>query len=204
MILKKYLTEVSFKDGSSEFKTYRRYTRTIEITETSTSLVLDLERKEISDGSFEVSIKGKYDIPVYFKQVSDTEDHIYEVYVKYGNNLIKGDILEISFVALNEAISDLYSVDYENGLLYLATPPNIRLDVDYDAYNVLVKGARGIQLEPEDYTVTNTETNILNYKNNTDYNIVYSLKTEEESTYSTPIINDIGINYINTSEEESL
>ena len=204
MILKKYLTEVSFKDGSSEFKTYRRYTRTIEITETSTSLVLDLERKEISDGSFEVSIKGKYDIPVYFKQVSDTEDHIYEVYVKSGNNLIKGDVLEISFVALNEAISDLYSVDYENGLLYLATPPNIRLDVEYDAYNVLVKGARGIQLEPEDYTVTDTETNILNYKNNTDYNIVYSLKTEEESTYSTPIINDIGINYINTSEEESL
>ena len=204
MILKKYLTEVSFKDGSSEFKTYRRYTRTIEITETSTSLVLDLERKEISDGSFEVSIKGKYDIPVYFKQVSDTEDHIYEVYVKSGNNLIKGDVLEISFVALNEAISDLYSVDYENGLLYLATPPNIRLDVDYEAYNVLVKGARGIQLEPEDYTVTDTETNILNYKNNTDYNIVYSLKTEEESTYSTPIINDIGINYINTSEEESL
>ena len=204
MILKKYLTEVSFKDGSSEFKTYRRYTRTIEITETSTSLVLDLERKEISDGSFEVSIKGKYDIPIYFKQVSDTEDHIYEVYVKSGNNLIKGDVLEISFVALNEAISDLYSVDYENGLLYLATPPNIRLDVDYDAYNVLVKGARGIQLEPEDYTVTDTETNILNYKNNTDYNIVYSLKTEEESTYSTPIINDIGINYINTSEEESL
>ena len=204
MILKKYLTEVSFKDGSSEFKTYRRYTRTIEITETSTSLVLDLERKEISDGSFEVSIKGKYDIPVYFKQVSDTEDHIYEVYVKSGNNLIKGDVLEISFVALNEAISDLYSVDYENGLLYLATPPNIRLDVDYDAYNVLVKGARGVQLEPEDYTVTDTETNILNYKNNTDYNIVYSLKTEEESTYSTPIINDIGINYINTSEEESL
>ena len=204
MILKKYLTEVSFKDGSSEFKTYRRYTRTIEITETSTSLVLDLERKEISDGSFEVSIKGKYDIPVYFKQVSDTEDHIYEVYVKSGNNLIKGDVLEISFVALNEAISDLYSVDYENGLLYLATPPNIRLDVDYDAYNVLVKGVRGTQLEPEDYTVTNTETNILNYKNNTDYNIVYSLKTEEESTYSTPIINDIGINYINTSEEESL
>ena len=204
MILKKYLTEVSFKDGSSEFKTYRRYTRTIEITETSTSLVLDLERKEISDGSFEVSIKGKYDIPVYFKQVSDTEDHIYEVYVKSGNNLIKGDVLEVSFVALNEAISDLYSVDYENGLLYLATPPNIRLDVDYDAYNVLVKGARGTQLESEDYTVTDTETNILNYKNNTDYNIVYSLKTEEESTYSTPIINDIGINYINTSEEESL
>ena len=204
MILKKYLTEVSFKDGSSEFKTYRRYTRTIEITETSTSLVLDLERKEISDGSFEVSIKGKYDIPVYFKQVSDTEDHIYEVYVKSGNNLINGDVLEVSFVALNEAISDLYSVDYENGLLYLATPPNIRLDVDYDAYNVLVKGARGTQLEPEDYTVTDTETNILNYKNNTDYNIVYSLKTEEESTYSTPIINDIGINYINTSEEESL
>ena len=119
MILKKYLTEVSFKDGSSEFKTYRRYTRTIEITETSTSLVLDLERKEISDGSFEVSIKGKYDIPVYFKQVSDTEDHIYEVYVKSGNNLIKGDVLEISFVALNEAISYLYSVDYENGLLCL-------------------------------------------------------------------------------------
>lgn len=204
MILKKYLTEVSFKDGSSEFKTYRRYTRTIEITETSTSLVLDLERKEISDGSFEVSIKGKYDIPVYFKQVSDTEDHIYEVYVKSGNNLIKGDVLEVSFIALNEAISDLYSVDYENGLLYLATPPNIRLDIEYESYNMLVKAARGQQLEPEDYTVSNTGTTILNFKNNTDYNIVYSVKTEESDTYSTPIISDVGINYLNTSEEESL
>lgn len=204
MILKKYLTEVSFVDGSTEFKTYRRYTKNVQVQETSDWLVLDLERKEISEGSFEVAIKGKYDIPVYFKQVSDQGDNILEVYVNSGNKFIEGDILEISFIALNEAVSDLYSVDYENGLLYLATAPNIRLDVEYDAYNMLVKGARGLQLEPEDYTVSNIDTTILNYKTNTDYNIVYSLKTEENETYTTPLISDVGINYLNTSEEESL
>lgn len=204
MILKKYLTEVSFVDGSSEFKTYRRYTKTIQINTTSEWLVINLERKEISEGSFEVAIKGKYDIPVYYKQVSDEGDDVIEVYVNAGNKFIEGDVLEISFIALNEAISDLYSVDYENGLLYLATAPNIRLDVEYDAYNMLVKGARGTQLESEDYTVSNTGTTILNYKTNTDYNVVYSLRTEENETYTTPIINDLGINYINISEEGSL
>lgn len=204
MILKKYLTEVSFIDGSTEFKTYRRYKKNVQITETSTSLVLDLERKEISEGSFEVAIKGKYDIPVYYKQVSGEGEHIVEVYVNQGNNLIKDDIIEISFIALNEAVSDLYSVDYEDGLLYLATPPNIELEVDYDSYNMLAKASKGIQLEAEDYTVTETDTTILNYKNNTDYSVVYSLETEEEDSYSTPILNNVGINYINTSEEGSL
>ena len=204
MILKKYLTEVSFIDGSSEFKTYRRYTKKIEILETSTALVLDLEKREISEGSLEVAIKGKYDIPVYYKQVSNESENVVEVYVNTGNFLLKGDILELSFIALNEAVSDLYSVDYENGLLYLATPPNIRLDIEYESYNMLVKAARGQQLEPEDYTVSNTGTTILNFKNNTDYNIVYSVKIEESDTYSTPIISDVGINYLNTSEEESL
>lgn len=204
MILKKYLTEVSFIDGSTEFKTYRRYKKNVQITETSTSLVLDLERKEISEGSFEVAIKGKYDIPVYYKQVSGEGEHIVEVYVNQGNNLIKDDIIEISFIALNEAVSDLYSVDYEDGLLYLATPPNIELEVDYDSYNMLAKASKGIQLEAEDYTVTETDTTILNYKNNTDYSVVYSLETEEEDSYSTPILNNVGINYINTSEEDSL
>lgn len=204
MILKKYLTEVSFIDGSTEFKTYRRYKKNVQITETGTSLVLDLERKEISEGSFEVAIKGKYDIPVYYKQVSGEGEHIVEVYVNQGNNLIKDDIIEISFIALNEAVSDLYSVDYEDGLLYLATPPNIELEVDYDSYNMLAKASKGIQLEAEDYTVTETDTTILNYKNNTDYSVVYSLETEEEDSYSTPILNNVGINYINTSEEDSL
>ena len=204
MILKKYLTEVSFIDGSSEFKTYRRYKKNVQVTETSTSLALDLERKEISEGSFEVAIKGKYDIPVYYKQVSGEGEHILEVYVNQGNNFIKGDIIEISFVALNEAVSDLYSVDYEDGLLYLATPPNVELEVDYDSYNMLAKASKGIQLEPEDYSVTETDTTILTYKNNTDYNVVYSLETEEEDSYSTPMLSNIGINYINTSEEDSL
>ena len=160
--------------------------------------------REISEGSLEVAIKGKYDIPVYYKQVSNESENVVEVYVNTGNFLLKGDILELSFIALNEAISDLYSVDYENGLLYLATPPNIRLDIEYESYNMLVKAARGRQLEPEDYTVSNTGTTILNFKNNTDYNLVYSVKTEESDTYSTPIISDVGINYLNTSEEESL
>ncbi len=204
MILQKYLTEVSFKDGSSEFKTYRSYEKNFIIEETTRSVTLKLEHKEILDTSLEVSIKERYDVPVYFKYISDNETDTIEVYVDEGTLILKEDVIEVRYTALNEAISDLYSVDYENGVLYLATPPNIDLGIEYDAYNVLVKAKRAEQLEADNYKLTETDATILNYKANTSYDFVYGVTKEISDTYITPLINNIKVNYINTSEEESL
>lgn len=204
MILQKYLTEVSFIDGSSEFKTYRSYDKNFVIGETTKSITLKLDHKEILETSLEVSLKGKYDIPVYFKNVSDKETDTIEVYVSGSDLMIEEDVIEVRYTALNEAISDLYSVDYEGGVLYLATPPNIDLGVEYEAYNVLVKGKRAEQLESDNYKLTETDATILNYKPNTLYDFVYGLEKELSDTYTTPLIDNVKVNYINTSEEESL
>ena len=49
MILKKYLTEVSFINGSEEFKSYRNYTKTIIVDRNSNELStirIELNEKE--------------------------------------------------------------------------------------------------------------------------------------------------------------
>ena len=204
MILQKYLTEVSFIDGSSEFKTYRSYDKSFIIGETTKSITLKLDHKEILDTSLEVSLRGRYDVPVYFKYISDKETDTVEVYVSGSDLMITEDVIEVRYTALNEAISDLYSVDYESGVLYLATPPNIDLGIEYESYNVLVKGKRAEQLESDNYKLTETDATILNYKPNTSYDFVYGLLKELADTYTTPLIDNIKVNYINPSEEESL
>ena len=204
MILQKYLTEVSFIDGSSEFKTYRSYEKSFLVEETTKSIPIKLEHKEIVDTTLEVSLKGRYDVPVYFKFISEKETDNIEVYVGEGNLILEGDTIEVRYTALNEAISDLYSVDYEDGVLYLATPPNVDLSTEYESYNILVKAKRADQLESDNYKLSDTDASILNYKPNTSYDFVYGLTKEVSDVYTTPLVDNIKVNYINTSEEESL
>ena len=123
-----------------------------------------------------------------------------------------GDIIEVEYSALNESISDLYSVDYEEGILYLAAEPNKDLEVVYDSYNILVDAKKAIQLEDEEYTVTDLTGNstngvsstINNFKNNIEYEAIYSVEKESKDLYRTPIITNVKLNYINVSEQESL
>lgn len=206
MMLKKYLTEVSFQDGSTEFKSYRNYTKTIDITEVmngTSSLRLELEEKEIDIDSVSIEIRGRYDIPVYFRKINGSNANTLEAYLNSDNVLIQGDIIEINYIGLNEAVSDLYSVDYENGVLYLATETNIGLNVDYKFYNTMVKGKKAEQLDDEDYSVDSTSASINNYRADTSYRLVYNVIQPVAEEYTTPILRNIKINYINTSEEET-
>ena len=134
------------------------------------------------------------------------------VYLNDNNIFVLGDIIEVEYSALNESISDLYSVDYEEGILYLAAEPNKDLEVVYDSYNILVDAKKAIQLEDEEYTVTDLTGNstngvsstINNFKNNIEYEAIYSIEKESKDLYRTPIITNVKLNYINVSEQESL
>ena len=216
-ILKKYSTEVSFIDGSTEFKSYIRSTETVEMTEelllqSNTYFQVTLQYKEIVEDSITITVRDKYDLPVYFKSVINEDTNVKEIYLNDNNIFVLGDIVEIEYSALNESISDLYSVDYEEGILYLAAEPNKDLEVVYDAYNILVDAKKAIQLEDEEYTVsdltggtsTGVTSTINNFKNNVDYEAVYSVEKESKDLYRTPIISNVKLNYINTSEQESL
>ena len=216
-ILKKYSTEVSFIDGSTEFKSYIRSSELVEITEdlllkSNISFETTLQYKEIVEDSITITIRDKYDTPVYFKSVVNKDTNVKEIYLNDNNIFVLGDIIEVEYSALNESISDLYSVDYEEGILYLAAEPNKDLEVVYDSYNILVDAKKAIQLEDEEYTVTDLTGNstngvsstINNFKNNIEYEAIYSVEKESKDLYRTPIITNVKLNYINVSEQESL
>ena len=206
MMLKKYLTEVSFQDGSTEFKSYRNYTKKINVTDVmngTSTLRIDLEEKEIDDESISIEIQGRYDVPVYYRQINGANANTIEAYLDSENVLIQGDVLEINYIGLNEAVSDLYSVDYENGVLYLATETNVGLSVDYKFYNTMVKGKKAEQLEDEDYVTDDTSASVNNYRADTSYRLVYNVVQQVAEEYTTPILRNIKVNYINTSEEET-
>ena len=216
-ILKKYSTEVSFIDGSTEFKSYIRSTELVEMTEdlllkSNISFEITLQYKEIVEDSITITIRDKYDTPVYFKSVVNKDTNVKEIYLNDNNIFVLGDIIEVEYSALNESISDLYSVDYEEGILYLAAEPNKDLEVVYDSYNILVDAKKAIQLENEEYTVTDLTGNstngvsstINNFKNNIEYEAIYSVEKESKDLYRTPIITNVKLNYINVSEQESL
>lgn len=216
-ILKKYSTEVSFIDGSTEFKSYIRSSELVEITEdlllkSNISFEITLQYKEIVEDSITITIRDKYDTPVYFKSVVNKDTNVKEIYLNDNNIFVLGDIIEVEYSALNESISDLYSVDYEEGILYLAAEPNKDLEVVYDSYNILVDAKKAIQLEDEEYTVTDLTGNstngvsstINNFKNNIEYEAIYSVEKESKDLYRTPIITNVKLNYINVSEQESL
>ena len=216
-ILKKYSTEVSFIDGSTEFKSYIRSTELVEMTEdlllkSNISFEITLQYKEIVEDSITITIRDKYDTPVYFKSVVNKDTNVKEIYLNDNNIFVLGDIIEVEYSALNESISDLYSVDYEEGILYLAAEPNKDLEVVYDSYNILVDAKKAIQLEDEEYTVTDLTGNstngvsstINNFKNNIEYEAIYSIEKESKDLYRTPIITNVKLNYINVSEQESL
>lgn len=216
-ILKKYSTEVSFIDGSTEFKSYIRSSELVEITEdlllkSNISFEITLQYKEIVEDSITITIRDKYDTPVYFKSVVNKDTNVKEIYLNDNNIFVLGDIIEVEYSALNESISDLYSVDYEEGILYLAAEPNKDLEVVYDSYNMLVDAKKAIQLEDEEYTVTDLTGNstngvsstINNFKNNIEYEAIYSVEKESKDLYRTPIITNVKLNYINVSEQESL
>lgn len=206
MMLKKYLTEVSFQDGSTEFKSYRNYTKKINVTDVmngTSTLRIDLEEKEIDDESISIEIQGRYDVPVYYRKINGANSNTIEAYLDSENVLIQGDVLEINYIGLNEAVSDLYSVDYENGVLYLATETNVGLSVDYKFYNTMVKGKKAEQLEDEDYVTDDTSASVNNYRADTSYRLVYNVVQQVAEEYTTPILRNIKVNYINTSEEET-
>lgn len=205
MILKKYLTEVSFINGSEEFKSYRNYTKTIIVDRNSNELStirMELNEKEIDLESLSIEIQGKYDVPVYWRKINGSSSNLLEAYLT-GFVFIEGDIIEVNYIGLNEAVSDLYSVDYESGVLYLAAETNVPLNIDYKFYNTMIKGKKAEQLDDEDYQISDTEATVNNYKTDTTYKLIYNVVQKTAEEYTTPILNNIKVNYINTSETES-
>ena len=206
MIKKKYLTEVQFKNGVDEFKSYRNYTKTvtIDITESSvSSYSIELDNKEIDEESLTVEIEGRYEVPVYWRKINGKSSNFIEVYTDIGNTFGNGEVLNLNYVALNSHISDLYSIDYDNGLLYLANETNLELVCGCQFYNMFVTADYARQLTPDEYSTDASIATINNKIDTYKYLAVYNLTDSTDDEYITPVIRNVKVNYINTSEDES-
>lgn len=206
MIKKKYLTEVQFKNGVDEFKSYRNYTKTvtIDITDSSvSSYSIELDNKEIDEESLTVEIEGRYEVPVYWRKINGKSSNFIEVYTDVGNTFGNGEVLNLNYVALNSHISDLYSIDYDNGLLYLANETNLELVCGCQFYNMFVTADYARQLTPDEYSTDASIATINNKIDTYKYLAVYNLTDSTDDEYITPVIRNVKVNYINTSEDES-
>lgn len=206
MIKKKYLTEVQFKNGVDEFKSYRNYTKTvtIDITESSvSSYSIELDNKEIDEESLTVEIEGRYEVPVYWRKINGKSSNFIEIYTNVGNIFGNGEVLNLNYIALNSHASDLYSIDYENGLLYLANETNLELICGCQFYNMFVTADYARQLTPDEYSTDASIASINNKIDTYKYLAVYNLTDSTEDEYITPVIRNVKVNYINTSEDES-
>ena len=206
MIKKKYLTEVQFKNGVDEFKSYRNYTKTvtIDITESSvSSYSIELDNKEIDEESLTVEIEGRYEVPVYWRKINGKSSNFIEIYTNVGNIFGNGEVLNLNYIALNSHASDLYSIDYENGLLYLANETNLELICGCQFYNMFVTADYARQLTPDEYSTDASIASINNKIDTYKYLAVYNLTDSTEDEYITPVNRNVKVNYINTSEDES-
>lgn len=201
--LKRYLTEVVYINGADEFKSYKSYTTTVIVDENKQSLDVQLNHKEVDKESISVYIENRYDLPIYFKSVNTGDENTISLYLGNGESFLKEDKVVITYTALNTVTSDLYSVDYENGILYLASETNINLDIEYKCYNTLVKAKKAKQLNEDEYRVDDNATEVFNYDNTIPYRLVYNYNNTSDEEYSTPVIRNLKVNYINTSEEET-
>ena len=207
MIKKKYLTEVAFKNGVDEFKSYRTFTKTFEVDiteDTTSSFRVLLEDKDVDEDSISVEIKDRYEVDLQWRKINGEDSNYIEVYTKGTDVIAKGEYLVFNYIALNTYSSDLYSVDYETGTLYLANKTNNALKCSCEYYKVLLTGKVAEQLLEDEYDVSNGLVRINNHNNAFTYSSLYNLEVKGENEYTTPFVRNAKVNYINTSEEESL
>lgn len=204
MIKKKYLTEVEFKNGVDEFKSYRNYQEEVKIKENGIQTIrVELQGKDLKEDSIQIEIVDKYFIPVYWRRVSGTDNKLIEIYLDKENFLQENDTLFITYTAINSNVNNLYSVDYEEGVLYLASTNNQSIECTYEYYNMILEGEESNQLESKDYRTDGGVLTLNNQLNNKTYRSVYRIKEEVDAQYTTPFLKNIKINYLNLKESES-
>lgn len=203
MIKKRYLTEVSFINGIDEFKSYRSYSKTVKVKEDTKSLIVELDAQDFKEDSIQVEVIDKYYLQVNWKRVNEGDSIQIELYVNGNDVLLANDSILINYTALNSNVSDLYSIDYEDGVLYLASESNLDITCEYSSYNTLLEGEGSTQLESDEYRTDGSILTINNKLNNYIYKTVYSVEETIDAQYTTPFLSNIKINYLNLNEEES-
>jgi len=200
-----YLTEVNYKNGIEEFKllAYTEETKEIRTDETYLQEVeITLEHNLEDLESVQASIKGRYEVALGIKFVSEEEKS--KVIIYTSELIFDKDVIEITYLHVNEEPTNYYSVDYENGVFYLSNFSNLEVKIEYQYFNTYLRGTKAIQLDAEEYTVNMGNIDIKEKEEIETYTAIYDYTSLLEIPNTTPLIQDIKINYLNSKDEESL
>ena len=188
------LLEVPFINGFNEFIEY--FSKEISIDLPSDYNLnfykIELLEYEVLEGS--VTYSNILSLNLDFKISIEKEDKTYFVYV-LGEEALNNLKLSVQYTYKNINPKDLYSVDYDRGLVYFSEPTTVDYEIEYDFDNILCTGKAATQLVAEDFNMVSGNINIKNYKENSLLFFLYR-KNEIIHRNLTPVLKDLKLNYI--------
>lgn len=200
-----YLTEVNFIDGIQEFSVLA-YKKEIHTVNTDQEFMKSLElttNYEIEDiDNIQISIKDRYEVKLEVRYVTDQEKNKIIVYT--DDFILNQDQIEITYLYTNSQPTNFFSLDYDNGILFLSSSTNANIELVYEFFVTFVTGSKATQLNTNEYNVVDNIVEIKEQQENMKYLVIYNYNTLLDVPKSTPSIQNVKINYINTSDSESL
>lgn len=186
------MIEVEFINGVSEFLVYQSKTIKVTLNEPNEifEYTIDTNTSNIVEDSLEL--------------ISNNLEEGNELNLTVNKELITITSLldisklniELNFVFINTNPDDLFSVDYENGYLYLSKESIRDLNINYKYDSMFIEAKKSLQLqENEDYKNSINSVSINNYKDNSTITCIYENKYVIDK-FESPEFNNLKLNLI--------
>ena len=103
--------------------------------------------------------------------------------------------LNIQYTYKNNNPKNLYSVNYDLGLIHFSEKTSKEYKIEYQYDSIICTGKSAHQLLTPEFNMVNNNINIKNYKENS---LIYFLYKKEVIVHRnlTPVIQDLKLNYI--------
>lgn len=190
--------EVPFINGYTEF--LEIYSKNIIITKdnVSTEFKYELSDKEVLPESITYfSNEGEAYLNIRYEK----EDDISFLVIKPLTIIPKLNIT-VQYSYRNIEPKNMYSVDYNLGVVYFSEPTDKELLIEYESDRILLVGKKAHQLDNTQYSYIDGKVNINNFKDNSSIYFVYT-KNKNIKRNISPVLQDLKLNYI-TMDPRSL
>ncbi len=189
------LLEVPFINGYNEFIEYFSKEIIIEIPDNfnKTRYSLELIEEDIFPDTLSYINMTNLNISfnVFITKNNEKSSIIIETYGELLNNLK----LKVSYTFKNNEPKYLYSVDYNDGIVYFSEALEKTVSINYKYDNIFTIGKSAKQLKNNDFNNVDNNININNFKENSSISFVYKNNIEKHRKL-TPIVQNLKLNYI--------
>ena len=188
------LLEVPFINGYNEFIEYFSKEIYVELGSTYDSYIHEVELLEVAVLEDSVSYTDVLNSTLDFKIKLETRNGI-NYLVLESEQKLKNLKLNIQYTYKNNNPKNLYSVNYDLGLIHFSEKTSKDYKIEYQYDSIICTGKSAHQLLTPEFNMVNNNINIKNYKENS---LIYFLYKKEVIVHRnlTPVIQDLKLNYI--------